>query len=615
MLGSVSFLDAKPAVPADAAGVEPEAEPVGGGLFRRPVKPLKPAATGELPNRYPIKEDAGGRYLSCLEAPEVRVRLERRQSVSASAARKAPEGTIFVDGAAQGEPFLDLERRVYNLDHHEGCVRPFTLAACEQALVLVCRGLDLRERPWTVIANEPDLDTVMAIWVLVNSMHLKAHESPIRRVVIPLVRLEGLIDVHGLEFRELTGFPEGVLSETFQKLERLREREKALKGANRWHEADPLDYLVEQLRELDGMVYPPDFFEAFPGFEELAKVELTDHKIAIVCRCECGIYELEKDLKRLYGPRLGVIVLQKDERTYTLRQVDPFLPVNLEAAYRKLNVLDPAAESGGAANRWGGSGEIGGSPRQSGTDLKPGDIAEACRLAYRRPPLKERLVAIGFAALAAAGGVGAGWLAISGLLPGLPDDGLRVGAPSFLAGSLAAALVLLLALAHRRRRRLYGLQLPEGRDWLFVAPAVVLGALAGGVWALAPAASAALPGAVVWLVLAAGPLAAELLFRGAVHGILSRVFRVQHSSGRWLVSWPVVISAVLFAAATWGLSAALPVPLGRLWPAQAVLLVPLGALVAGLALGVARERSGSLLASLALHYVGILAVLLLRPPL
>jgi hypothetical protein len=85
-----------------------------------------------LPVRYQVKEDDDGRYLTCIEASNISVRIDRSLSVSASSARKYPKGTIFLDGAAKGEPFIDSSRGVYNLDHHEGCVRSFTLSTCEQ---------------------------------------------------------------------------------------------------------------------------------------------------------------------------------------------------------------------------------------------------------------------------------------------------------------------------------------------------------------------------------------------------------------------------------------------------------------------------------------------------
>ncbi len=579
------------------------------GRFRRPLQPLKPrqGVSGEAPLRYAIREDEEGRFLTCLEAPEIKVRVERDFSATAAAARKYPSGTIFVDGAAQGEPFLDVERQVYNLDHHEGCVRPFTLAACEQALVLVLRGLDLRERPWTIYANEPDLDTLLALWVLLNSMHLKDGDPAIRRKVVPIIRLEGLIDSHGLEFREFGGYPEEYLDEVFQSLERLRLEEPGQKNGDPWGEIDALEYTLHLLQKFDGEVYPPGFFEAFRGIEELAKCELTDNRIAVVCRADCGIYELEKDLKRLYGKRLGVTIQQKSPRTYTLRQTDSFLPVNLEAAYRKLNVLDPAARRGGAANRWGGSGEIGGSPRQTGTALGPVDIAEACRLAYRRPTLLERLRAVGLAILLSGLAMLAGWLRLTWGRFGEAAELFETGRTEFVLAALAVSLVLLLGLVGLKRQRVFGLKLPDGRGWMLMAAPVMLAALAGGLWAFPlPATGVSLRGLGSGLLLTflAFPLLAEVLFRGVAHGVLVRTFSIQYSSGRWFLSWPVALSAILYAGWTLPFWSFLASPLMAAWPVRPLVTVPLALLVAGVALGMARERSGSLPASLLLHYLG-----------
>ena len=106
------------------------------------------------------------------------------------------------------------------------------------------------------------------------------------------------------------------------------------------------------------------------------------------------------------------------------------------------------------------------------------------------------------------------------------------------------------------------------------------------------------------------PVLAEVIFRSLAHGLLGHVFRIQLSRGRWYLSWPVGISATLYAAATvpfWTISAA---PAALAWPQLAPVLVPVGALLFGLSLGIARERASSLLASLALHYLGVLSVLL-----
>ena len=70
---------------------------------------------------------------------------------------------------------MDHERQVYNFDHHEGCVRAFTLASCEQTLVMYMKGLDLQGREWNIFANEPDLDTILAIWILLNHSRIGGH--------------------------------------------------------------------------------------------------------------------------------------------------------------------------------------------------------------------------------------------------------------------------------------------------------------------------------------------------------------------------------------------------------------------------------------------------------
>src|SRR5262249_31758534 len=121
------------------------------------------------------------------------------------------------------------------------------------------------------------------------------------------------------------------------------------------------------------------------------------------CRSEVGIYEVERQLRRLHGRRLAVIVLQRGTSLYTLRQVDAYLPATLGSVYEGLNLIDPAAGGHRSANRWGGSNEIGGSPRRSGTRLSPLQIAGVCRRVFERPRILERLARVGIAALGCAG--------------------------------------------------------------------------------------------------------------------------------------------------------------------------------------------------------------------
>jgi membrane protease YdiL (CAAX protease family) len=576
-------------VPGDLSG------PLVGGRLSRSF-PQARHHVGDRPDRYFIQEENGARFLYCREAPEVKVRIEHGLTFTAAAAHKAAEGSIFLDGVAQGAPFIDAERRVFNLDHHADCVRQFTLSSCEQALVLVRRGLDLRERSWTLYANEPDLDTVLALWVLLNAMHV-TDNAQVRDAITPLVRVEGTLDVHGRDRIDLAALPPPALEAALSHLDELHRSEQAARRGGSWEHADPLAFTAEQLRAIDGAVFPAEYFEGFRHVEALARAELSDHRIAVVCSSDRGIYEAEEDLKRLYGKRLGIVALQKEPHVYTLRQVDAFLPGNLEAAYARLNILDPAVRSGSGRNRWGGSAEIGGSPRRTGTRLSPQEIAEACRQAYRKPTWKER-----------------GWAAVSALLVALVC--LAGGGPGFLArfvpswsplavpawrlaAGMSLVAVFFLVLLGRKRPRLYGLRLPGGWDWLWLTPLALLGAAAGGAWTAGTQGGFSLAALAVFL---AFPLAAELIYRSLAHGILARSFHIMHDGGRWFVSVPTMVSAALYAAIT-------PLPpvasalLGQPW---GWLLALAGALLFGLAAGAARERSGSVLAPLLLHSSGAL---------
>jgi membrane protease YdiL (CAAX protease family) len=565
-------------------------------------KPRAPAAVRALrpAQRYQIREEAGARTLVCVEAPTLAVSIERGRCVRASEAHHAPPGTIFLDGAAECAPFADPVRGIYNLDHHEGCVRAFTLSTCEQAMALLLRGLDLRKREWNVFANDADLDVVLAIWVLLNHHRLAAGDGEARAQILPLLRLEGAIDAHGLAHQEFCALPPGLLDETRRRMERLRDCERGLRGAGRWQKVDLLEYTRERLEQIDAFVYPQDAFADLVEIEELGRAPLEDNSVAVACRAHVGIYEVERQLARFHGRRLGLLVLRQREGVYTLRQTDPELPANLESLYAHLNRVDPAARAQEAERRWGGSHEIGGSPRAGGSKLAYDEILAACRHVYARPPLLRRLaagaracavaVAVPFAALAAVH---------APALPGAPTGALAFGLV------LAFVAACCFGQAERRVRGLQGWRWPSGLRWLAALPFGLAGALASGVWMPAGAAGAPLNHVVLASLLCAS--GAELLFRGYLHGRLTAC-AAPRAPGRPALATSVLLSGLLFAAVTAALTAfgaLAPSPFTATQPSLAVA----GALLFGLAAGAARESSGSVAAPFALHVFGAAALL------
>jgi hypothetical protein len=561
-----------------------------------------PEATNESfhPDRYVVHESGEDRYLCCVEVPEVRVIFDGSAVANEAAVRKAPPGTVFLDGAALAPPFLDAEREVFNLDHHVGCVRQFTVAACEQALILVLRGLDLGARPWIVHATQPDLDAVLAIWVLLNASRIQALETEARQRLIQLVRLESVIDVHGLGLAELSGLGAAGLQAATSAMASLRQRELALKETGDWDSVDMPEHIAGVLREIDTLIFPAGSLPQPVSFEVLARATLGDALI-LVCRAEQGVYEVESGLKQVYGKRLAILALEIAPHKFTLRLVNPFHGRNLHAVYDELNGLDPAVVRGGWRDSWGGSGEIGGSPRKAGTALEPREIAEACRQALRSRSPVQKVAALGasvaLSAIVLVGGKLMSWLATgSRTLPLSAEESFP-----FAIGFGVLAAILLTA-SGLWKPRAFGLQRLVRGDWLYCVPVGIAAALAGGVWRVDPVAGTALGTHLGTLALLA--LGAEFLFRGVAHGVLGRGFRVTHAGGRWLLSVPIAFCALLYAGAGTLLPlAGSPFQLGGStahWLSTVVASV-----LFGLTAGLARERSGSILAPGLLHLCGL----------
>ncbi len=586
---------------------------------RKTQTPEAFAFTKNIPDRYTIKtNEDGDRSLTCFESPNINVFITRGRVASPSAARRSRPGTIYLDGAAQGTPFLEHEKLVYNLDHHEGVIRAFTVSTCEQAMLILMKGLDLRKHEWRILANEPDLDTVFAVWVLLNHVRLTGSSPRVRRAVMPLLRLEGAIDAHGLEFIEFTGFQEEQLARAMKTLEGLREAELKVKRQGSWQQVDFLEYTADMLRRIDRIVYRPGEFSGFQEIEEVVQLPVYQNRIGVVCRSDAGIYETEQQLKKLYGTRLALILLQKEPEHYTIRQTDLFLPGSLDQVYELLNVYDPAVTGHHPENRWGGSTDIGGSPRSGGTRLGAREILEAVAEVLTKPTWFQLARQAADAVARAAGVVTLGWLA-RWFWPSMPISGASMppllANPSFgfiLAALPAALLLLWKIVAQTRNPRLFGLQWPCGWDWLPLVPLAIGAGVAGGAFApwIEPDKRTLVSTTLHLLLL---PLVAEVLFRSLLHGYLVRGHLIQTRGSRWFLSWPALVSAVCYAALF-----VLPyspflsiIPLAVPEAVQSLAVRVAAGFLFGILLAIIRERSESVVTAYAVHVLSALSVLLL----
>jgi len=571
------------------------------------------SSTPKIPQRYVFNQVEEDRVLNCLEAPNLSVIISAGLSISAAAVRKSPPGSIYLDGVAQSEPFLDHEKKIYNFDHHEGCVRSFTFSTCEQVLIMILKGLDLRDREWNIFGNEPDLDTILAIWLLLNHQRVGQKKSIRMEFLYQLVRLEGAIDALGLELIAFTALSTGQLQKTQRVIDYLRREEVRLKKDGLWNDMDYLEYTTEVLHKIDQMIYKKDEFVDFKGIKELARVDLTDNRIVAVVESDVGIYELEPHLRKLYGDRLGLVALKKGPNAYTLRRMDVFMPADLEAIYTRLNFVDSAVRGRTDRNGWGGSADIGGSPRGVDTHLNPREIARACRNAVQKPKILQQAISLLKSLLlvsvifAAAEYSRMNWQWVSEVIGNKPFRLIQSPKFGFFAILfLLTAAVPVLPYFHRWWQ--YGIALPAGKRWGLLLPVVILCGGVGGV-CLPYEWRSELKGVELAVCMGFAIPAVEFLFRGLVHGILAQEARIQNSRSRWFLSWPIVGSAFLYACFIGYLTLQATDVWNTVFTGWTTGNI-FAAFAFGIAIGMVRERSQSIVPAFLFHAIAVYVVML-----
>ncbi len=318
--------------------------------------------------------DPASQRIVCVDFPGMFLHVRRGLTIEEADRGSYPNQSIFLDGVFGGPAFLDNERRQYSLDHHAGCVRAFTLATCEQACVMLVQRLPLWDGEWHVYVNEPDLDSLLAAWVLLNHYALAHDDYALLRKVMPLIRVEGVIDAYGFDKALLSGLPRRIYDAKKKRINKLRRSERALREKGEWATADLVTFSLEQLQRMDTELFP----RGRPRImgTETQNLSHPTRKLAVLVRSQRGIYEIEEQLRDKHADELAVIVLDSGYGRMTLRLVDKFLPKNLTVAYEALNNRDPNVTRTDDTNVWGGSDEIGGAPRRTGTGLNGAEVLD-----------------------------------------------------------------------------------------------------------------------------------------------------------------------------------------------------------------------------------------------
>jgi membrane protease YdiL (CAAX protease family) len=295
--------------------------------------------------------------------------------------------------------------------------------------------------------------------------------------------------------------------------------------------------------------------------------------------------------------------------------MDLFMPANLIDLYQRLNYMDPNVKGRMDVGRWGGSADIGGSPRDQGTGLSPGQIVSACRDVVRKRGDRRHakrfltVTVVVLAILAAATITGMNWQSDMWFGQKLPWECVKNTFFGFYASLLYFSLMLMLFVAFRRPWQ-FGLIRAAGKDWWRLLPFAVLCGLTGDMVVPETTMFAANPMVAWTTALVFVPLSLELLFRGFAHGVMAQLTTIMDCESRWFFSRPTIGSSLLYAVTIgWQviiLYGSKPEP----FPVFTLVRTVTVAVIFGLGAGMIRERSHSLLPAWLFHLIAVVTLLL-----
>jgi hypothetical protein len=297
--------------------------------------------------------------------------------------RSHPPYSIALDGYVAGEPFLEQTAAgpYRNFNHHESVDRSCTSATCEQVRRAVILGLfDLYagdDGPRAeVFVNDCDQDVCLATWILLNAE--RAAEPWVRT----LAYIEDLLDMSAGGFpmpeeRDLLGEVRWV----FEPYTGRRSEIGRYDAAGMRRIIDEVHGRIEQFLSGTGETLPLlGSYRALGGGDGWLLVEV-DHQHARQKMVEAGVRAAVELYARM-GDRYAYAIWRRSEYIVDF----PVLEI-LAALNRAEGVTD---ESVG----WGGSENVGGSPRVIGSRLTPAqveavvaEVIEQQRLLRCAPPL------------------------------------------------------------------------------------------------------------------------------------------------------------------------------------------------------------------------------------
>jgi len=276
---------------------------------------------------------------------------------------------VALDGYVAGQPFLEVrEQGPYrNFNHHEAVDRSCTSATCEQVRRAIILGLfDLFRQDGspsaTVWVNDCDQDVCLATWLMLNPD--RAAEPWVRT----LAYIEDLLDMSAGGFplpdeRDLLGEVRWV----FEPYTARRPIMGSLSESDMFGVIEEVHERIERFLAGTGETLPLlGSYQLLGGGNDWVIAEVN-HQHARQKMVEAGV----KAAVELYGTSEG-------RYRYSIwRRSEYIVSFPILEILRALNVAEGFAPESLAG--WGGSENVGGSPRADGSRLAPEAVEEVVK--------------------------------------------------------------------------------------------------------------------------------------------------------------------------------------------------------------------------------------------
>lgn len=252
-----------------------------------------------------------------------------------------PSQSIAIDGAVSG-PQIDPVNKRFSFDHHAGCYRFCTQAACQQTWNSIMLGLDPSD--YNIFINDADTDVCLSVWLLNNPNRCN---EPLVQKLVSAVNIgdmhAGAVNLNGMH----------------KTVEWISQPETDSKRRNDYGKisSEGLNSILE------AVLHRITLYADGEASAEIAKIH--KHNEYKILRNENNYVVVESHDPHVFGclynsgfEKLVLVRKQTDDSlAITIAKKSDFV-INfpLEKIYEELNKIEPM---------WGGSSTIGGAPRHA----------------------------------------------------------------------------------------------------------------------------------------------------------------------------------------------------------------------------------------------------------